>query len=61
MEKNKIYVVLCRRGLNRDICPSIHLGNHCTECPYVAYAERSFNKTKEEETEVEINTEDAQQ
>lgn len=41
MEKAKIYVVTCRRGLDRSNCPLVlQQGAHCVECPNVVYVPR---------------------
>lgn len=55
MEKAKIYVVTCRRGLDRSNCPLVlQQGAHCVECPNVAYVPR-IRKEHNDNTEEENN------
>ena len=60
IEKGKTYVVVCRRGLNRDTCPAVQQeGAHCVECPYAGYMLREQKENNETETEEE-KSEDAE-
>lgn len=54
------YVILCRRGYNRDICPLIkNQGLHCCECGSVGYMLREpQQQQQEEEKETEIKDEE---
>lgn len=55
IEKGKTYVVVCRRGLSRDLCPVVQQeGAHCVECPYAGYMlreQKENNETEEEKSE----------
>ena len=54
------YVILCRRGFNRDICPLVkQQGLHCCECGAVGYMLREpqpkETELEQEEVKEEIN------
>lgn len=54
------FIILCRRGLNRDTCPVLKQeGMHCCECNNVGYflRESQSNQNTEEKQEENNNGE----
>lgn len=52
--KGQTYVILCRRGYNRDICPLVQQqGLHCCECGSAGYMLREPQQKNSEKQEEE--------
>lgn len=50
--KNKIYQILCARGLNKEICPyCLQKQLICVECPHARYLLRVIEKQQDNEPE----------
>ena len=50
------YLILCRRGLQKNECPIIAQGNHCVECNLAYYIPRE-PRPKEEKIKEELKEE----
>lgn len=61
MKTDKTYVIICRKGLRRDLCSRIkHEGTHCIECPYVGYVLREPEENNQDDEIIKEKTEDVE-
>lgn len=56
---NTTYIVLCGRGLTKDVCPLINQFGHCVECNFVRYVIREpLPRAEENEQEPSVEQEE---
>lgn len=55
MKNGITYVILCRRGIQKNECPIVAQGNHCVECNFAYYVQREAAPVQEEEIKQEEN------
>lgn len=47
-KQNITYIILCGRGLRKDMCPVIAHGDYCVECNFARYIPRQYSSMQEE-------------